>query len=291
MMNVILLATATAVLAPTAALADLSGDWQFNSKLGAVSIVVDCRLQQAGAALSGSCEPRSDDSVPAPFTGSVTGSKAQWGYPVTFRGNPGTVEFDAVVKSVTQMAGTLKLNGKPSAFTGSKLDTEARLQRLQDESEIRRRLQDYMALLRSRDWDHYVLMFAHDAELVMDEGMRHGRDDIRERMATASERMAKAAAGRPVRPSADLLSNVEVRVRGDIASASSRFTFLAQNDANEFVVRGSGLYLDSWVREEGEWRIKRRKVAWDLLPVPAATPAASPGTTPPAAGKPAGKQP
>jgi hypothetical protein len=84
-------------------------------------------------------------------------------------------------------------------------------------------------------------------------------------MAAASERMAKAAAGKPARQGADLLSNVEIRVRGDIAAVSSRFTFLAENDANQFVVRGSGLYLDSWVREDGEWLIKQRKVAWDLL--------------------------
>ncbi len=164
-----------------------------------------------------------------------------------------------------RLAGTLKLNGKPNEISGEKLGLEARLQRLQDESDIRRRLQDYMPLLRNRDWDHYILMFSKDAEIVMDEGTRHGREDIRNRMASASERMAKAAAGKPVLQSADLLTNIEVRVRGDLAHASSRFTFLAENEAHQFVVRGSGIYTDTWVREDGEWLIKRRKVAWDLL--------------------------
>jgi len=290
-MKGILLASVTAVVSQAVLAADLSGEWQFNSKAGAVPIIVDCELRQSGEVLNGECEPRSADSVAVPFSGSVNGPKAHWSYSVTFRGNPGTVEFDAVAKSATQLAGTLKLNGKPSPFAGSKLGIEARLRRLQDESDIRRRLQDYMALLRSRDWDHYILMFAHDADLVMDEGERHGRDDIRNRMAAASERMAKAAAGRPVRPSADLLSNVEVKVRGDIASASSRFTFLAQNDENEFVVRGSGLYLDTWVREEGEWRIKRRKVAWDLLPAPSSPATAAPAAAAPGAAPQGGRQP
>ena len=262
-----------------AAAVDLSGDWQFNSKAGQTPIIVDCRIRQAGTTLSGNCEPRTDDSEPARFTGSVAGSQARWAYGVTFRGNPGTVEFDTEVKSATRMTGTLKLNGKPGELVGEKLGPEARLQRLEDESQIRRRLQDYMPLLRNREWDKYILMFARDAELVMDEGNRHGRDDIRKRMAAAGERMAKAAAGKPVRQSADLLSNVEVRVRGDIASASSRFTFLAENDANQFVVRGSGLYLDTWVREDGEWLIKRRKVAWDLLA--GATPAPASGSKQP----------
>ena len=255
--------------------ADLSGDWQFNTKAGQTPIIVDCELRQTGTALAGNCEPRNDDSTPAPFTGSVSGSHAKWAYTVTFRGNPGTVEFDTQVKSSARLTGTLKLNGKPSALTGEKLGLEARLQRLQDESDIRRRLQDYMPLLRNRDWDHYILMFSKDAEIVMDEGTRHGREDIRNRMSGAAERMAKAAAGKPVLQSADLLTNVEVRVRGDLAHASSRFTFLAENAAHQFVVRGSGLYTDTWVREDGEWLIKRRKVAWDLLqgatPAPAGT--------------------
>ena len=163
---------------------------------------------------------------------------------------------------------------KSGAAAGGNPGIEARLQRLEDEAEIRRRLQDYMVLLRNRDWDKYILMFSKDADIVMDEGTRHGREDIRNRMAGASERMAKAASGKPVRQSADLLSNVEIRVHGDTAEVSSRFTFLAENDSGQFVVRGSGLYLDSWVREDGEWLIKRRKVAWDLLagakPAPAA---------------------
>ncbi len=257
-----------------ATVVDLSGDWQINSKAGQTPIIVDCQIRQRGTTLAGSCEPRTDDSTPAPFTaGSVSGSKARWAYGVTFRGKPGTVEFDVEMKSATRMTGTLKLNGKPSDLAGEKLGIEARLRRLEDESEIRRRLQDYMVLLHDRDWDKYVLMFSRDADIVMDEGTRHGRDDIRNRMAGASERMAKAAAGKPVRQSADLLSNVEIRVRGDIANVSSRFTFLAENDANQFVVRGSGLYLDSWVREDDEWLIKRRKVAWDLLAGAAPAPA------------------
>ncbi len=260
--------------------ADLSGDWQFNSQAGQTPIIVDCRIRQTGTTLAGQCEPRSEGSTPAPFTGgSVSGSKVRWAYSVTFRGNPGIVEFDSEVQSPTRMTGTLKLNGKPSDLVGEKLGMEARLQRLEDESEIRRRLQDYMVLLHDRDWDKYVLMFSRDADIVMDEGTRHGRDDIRNRMSAASERMAKAAAGKPVRQSADLLSNVEIRVRGDVADVSSRFTFLAENDANQFVVRGSGLYLDSWVREDGEWLIKRRKVAWDLLAGAAPAPASG-GTQP-----------
>ena len=98
---------------------------------------------------------------------------------------------------------------------------------------------------------------------------------IRTRMANASERMAAAAAGRPQRQSADLLSNIYVKVDGDTATARSRFTFLSEYEDGSFRVRGSGLYVDIWKREDGAWRIQRRTVTWDLLAGQSAAPAAN----------------
>src|SRR3954470_24847593 len=49
------------------------------------------------------------------------------------------------------------------------------------------------------------------------------------------------------------------------ATARSRFTFLGEQPDGTFRVTGSGIYTDSWVREDGEWRIKSRTVDWDLL--------------------------
>jgi 3-phenylpropionate/cinnamic acid dioxygenase small subunit len=134
-----------------------------------------------------------------------------------------------------------------------------------------------MQLLRSRDWDHYVELFATDGELDIVESVLKGRDAIRTRMASASARMAAAAAGRPQRQSADLLSNVYVKVNGDTATARSRFTFLSEAEDGAFHVRGSGKYLDTWVRQNGAWRIQHRRVEWDLL-AGAGQPATS-GTT------------
>lgn len=149
--------------------------------------------------------------------------------------------------------------------TAQSSTVEARLTNLESEAEIRRLLDEYMTLLDSRDWDNYVKLFAEDGELDIVEGVLKGHDAIRTRMANASARMATAAAGAPRRQSADLLSNVYVRVDGETATARSRFTFLAEDEDGSFRVRGSGLYLDTWVREDGAWKIKRRTVQWDLL--------------------------
>jgi len=124
-----------------------------------------------------------------------------------------------------------------------------------------------MGLLQSRDWDNYVKLFAKQGQLDIVEGVLTGRDAIRTRMDNASRRMASAAAAqnRPQLQRADLLSDVRVQVTGDTATAKSRFTFIGEQPDGSFRVTGSGIYTDTWIREEGEWRIKRRSVNWDLL--------------------------
>jgi 3-phenylpropionate/cinnamic acid dioxygenase small subunit len=155
---------------------------------------------------------------------------------------------------------------------------QVRLNALEAESEIRHNLQTYMAVLGASDWDNYVNYFTREGKLIMVEGTRVGRDDIKERMSTAAARMAGAAQGRPVRRRADLLSNVEIDVDGNTATAQSRFTFIGENAEGGFDVTGSGMYIDEWALEDGEWRIAARTVDYDLLraaPAPAASAPAS----------------
>jgi ketosteroid isomerase-like protein len=187
----------------------------------------------------------------------------------------------AIISAGVASAGALS----SLALAGAEgLSLDARVKQLEDEATIRRQLDDYMGLLRSRDWDNYIKMFAKESpELHMAEGTVIGRDAIRTRMDNASKRMAAAAAAqnRPQLQRADLLSDVRVQVTGDTATARSRFTFLGEQPDGTFRVTGSGLYTDTWVREEGEWRIKSRTVDWDLLAGASAT-----SSAPPSAGAP-----
>lgn len=165
-------------------------------------------------------------------------------------------------------------SGRSEAEAAEHAAVMARLDALEAESEIRRKLQTYMAVLGASDWDNYVNYFTREGKLIMTEGTRVGRDDIKERMSTAAARMARAAQGRPVRKRADLLSNIEVDVDGNTASAKSRFTFISENADGGFDVVGSGLYIDEWALEDGEWLIAARTVDYDMLrtaPAPART--------------------
>lgn len=161
-------------------------------------------------------------------------------------------------------------SGRSEAEAAEQAAILARLDALEAESEIRHKLQTYMPVLAASDWDTYINYFTRDAKLIMTEGTRTGRDDIKERMATAGARLAANAADRPVRKRADLLANVEVQVTGNTATAQSRFVFIGENAEGGFDVSGSGRYLDEWALEEGEWRISARTIDYDLLRVPPA---------------------
>ena len=144
----------------------------------------------------------------------------------------------------------------------------SRLDALEAEAEIRHKLQTYMAVLSASDWDNYVTYFTENGRIIMAEGTRTGRADIRERMSSAAQRMSAAAqaSGQPVLKRADLLSNIEVKVTSPVtASAKSRFVFIADNGQGGFEVTGSGLYLDEWLKVEDEWLIDARTVDYDML--------------------------
>jgi SnoaL-like domain len=153
-----------------------------------------------------------------------------------------------------------------TARAAEKLSVEQRLERLEAADIIQWKLQDYMRLLQSADWDNYIKLFAPDAKLDIVEGILTGRDAIKTRMANATARMAKAREGQPRRQRGDVLSNIKVIVTGpDTAAAQSRFTMLGEDANGHFMVTGSGYYTDQWVKVDGEWLIGYRAVHWDML--------------------------
>lgn len=116
-----LLIIAAALLAPVPAIAaDISGAWKVDSSVGTTPISINCTLVQSGKDLTGACAPATGDAGPTALTGTVDGSKAQWGYDVTFRGQPAHVGYVAEITSPTSMTGTLELSGKPSPFKATR---------------------------------------------------------------------------------------------------------------------------------------------------------------------------
>ena len=137
----------------------------------------------------------------------------------------------------------------------------ARLQRLEDIEEIRTLLTDYGRLLDSRDLPAYSRLFARDGEWVGGFGSAKGPADILAFM------QKNLGAGPNRNNSYHILSNFEIDVKGDSATAWSRWTFIVPAADGKPVISQAGRYDDTLIREEGRWKFKRR-VASNDIPAP-----------------------
>jgi uncharacterized protein (TIGR02246 family) len=139
--------------------------------------------------------------------------------------------------------------------------TAERLQRLEDMEEIRTLLLDYGRFLDSRDLAAYSKLFAKDGEWVGGFGSAKGPAGI-------LEFMQKNLGTGPNRTNTfHILSNFEIVVKGDTATAWSRWTFVTPGADGKPVISQSGRYDDLLVREVGRWRFKRRTASNDI-PMP-----------------------
>ena len=134
----------------------------------------------------------------------------------------------------------------------------SRLQRLEDIEEIRTVLLDYGRFLDSRDLAAYSRLFATDGEWVGGFGSAKGPAGILEFM------QKNLGTGPNRNNSYHILSNFEIEVKGDTATAWSRWTFIVPAADGKPVISQAGRYDDTLVRENGRWRFKRRTASNDI---------------------------
>jgi uncharacterized protein (TIGR02246 family) len=137
---------------------------------------------------------------------------------------------------------------------------EQRLQRLEDVDAIRELLVAYGRNFDKRDFPAYANLFAKDGVWVGGAaGVQsyQGPDAIR----------AMGEKGYPpsVFPGAyHIMSNFAIELTGpDTAQSWSRWTFVVNGVHKEPVIFRGGYYEDTFVREDGRWKFKRRVVATD----------------------------
>ena len=136
----------------------------------------------------------------------------------------------------------------------------ARIQKLEDKEEIRLLLTDYGRFLDARDLVSYSKLFAKDGEWVGGFGAVQGP-------AAIQAFMEKNIAGPNRGNTFHILSNFEIQVHGDTATAWSRWTFVTPGADKKPAMSQAGRYDDTFVRENGHWRFKRRTASNDI-PVP-----------------------
>jgi uncharacterized protein (TIGR02246 family) len=163
------------------------------------------------------------------------------------------------IAALLLMAGFLTAQAPRAGQTDASI--AARLQRLEDIEEIRTLLLDYGRFLDSRDLAAYSRLFAKDGEWVGGFGSAKGSADILAFM------QKNLGTGPNRNGSYHILSNFEIDVKGDTATAWSRWTFIVPASDGKPVVSQAGRYDDTLVREDGRWRFKRRVAANDI-PMP-----------------------
>lgn len=132
---------------------------------------------------------------------------------------------------------------------------EARLRKLEDQIAIQRIIVEYAARLDGRDFAGYADLFA--AEGVWQNGatIRRGREEI--------EGLLVGLFGEPPEgftnmESYHLVSNPQVDVEGDRATARSRHLLIMRDEEGNPRPALTGIYEDEFVREDGEWKILKR---------------------------------
>src|SRR5215471_2301626 len=150
---------------------------------------------------------------------------------------------------------------QPARPATADVSPAVRLQRLEDMEEIRTLLLDYGRFLDSRDLAAYSRLFAKDGEWVGGFGSARGPEEIlafmRKNLGTGPNR------GNTYH----ILSNFEIVVDRDTATAWSRWTFITPGADGKPVISQAGRYDDFLVREDGRWKFKRR-VASNDIPAP-----------------------
>lgn len=139
-----------------------------------------------------------------------------------------------------------------------------RLQRMEDEKQIRDVIVQYGVYLDSKDFERYAALFAREGEWS---GMLSGMTTIKG-PANIRAAMEKAFAERVYDPqritNLHLISNVRVEVNGNRATAYSKWTVLSRNDRDEPYPRVTGHYDDVLVREDGQWKFASRVAKRDI---------------------------
>ena len=143
--------------------------------------------------------------------------------------------------------------------TAQNATLESRLRALEDKEQIAQLLIDYGRHLDSRNLAAYAGLFAEDGEWVGGFGTVKGRANIQ-------AFMEKSLGTGPNRNNSyHVMSNFSIVVKGDTATAWSRWTFITPGERGATVSQ-AGRYDDTLVRENGAWKFKKRTASNDTAP-------------------------
>ena len=138
----------------------------------------------------------------------------------------------------------------------------ARLQRLEDLEEIRTLFESYGYYLDHGLWAEYASLYAEDGQMRLGPVRADGRAEI--------EKAAREQLGVRFNPSVDhvnlvhLIGSPRIELDGDRATSEVMWTVVSRGEDGRAAVTGQGRHLDDLVRENGRWRIQKRRGFQDI---------------------------
>lgn len=153
-------------------------------------------------------------------------------------------------------------SNEPTSANGPTL--EQRVQRIEDEAAIRNIILKYAVAIDSRDFEGYVSLFAKEGIWQTGSLIKKGPDEIRAMLVGIYGEVDPAYVNME---SFRIVSNIEVNVQGDRASASSRHLSIQRDENGTPTPYLTGIYEDEYIREDGEWKILHR-VDYPIMPTP-----------------------
>lgn len=130
-----------------------------------------------------------------------------------------------------------------------------RVQRMEDESDIRRMLIEYGAFLDAKDYAAYAALFAEDGEWIGGFGRFTGPAAIRQMLEV---NLGAPEPGFVNKANFHMLTNPLIEIDGDRAHVTSKYLFWTRSPDNSPTPLLAGRYVDEFVRRDGQWKIARR---------------------------------
>ena len=138
------------------------------------------------------------------------------------------------------------------------MDERELLQRLVDIEEIKRLKARYFRAVDQKDWDLYAQVFGRDAHLEVPEGgvSEDGREAIVKAISTVLEGVTTVHHGH--------MPEIEITGDGTARGTWAMFDYVefpAGDGGARVGLKGYGHYHEDYVREDGEWRIRRSELS------------------------------
>lgn len=133
---------------------------------------------------------------------------------------------------------------------------EERLRLLEDKEAIRDLLLAYGSALDGRDTKAYSELFAADGEWSGGVGQSKTPAGIKKML---DDLFSTPNPSRKSTGAYHLMSNMDIVVDGDTATAKSRWAWIAGNADGSPTILRSGIYEDALIREDGCWKFRKRR--------------------------------